>query len=175
LFLFQYHRNFKGPLSTTIGGRRVFLRWFWGGHLSQTLGTRFEDCSIYTRVEYTKDWPGGHGFRWECSPTTLVALATSYFSSWNKRQSLVFYPTAETGGLLGDQGSPQSKRHMVVSASTKSKRKWHSWLSPIGHSHYATQYVNIVHLRMIPCHLLLLQQWDIGDQGRGCRPLRNER
>jgi hypothetical protein len=57
---------------------------------TQTLGTRFEDCSIYTRVEYTEDWPGGRGFGWECSPTTLVALTTSYFSSRNKRQSLVF-------------------------------------------------------------------------------------
>ena len=70
------------------------------------------------------DWPGERRFGWECSPTTLIALTTSYFSSQN-------YSTVETGGLPGDQGLPSSKRHMVVSPSMKSKRKQHSWLSSI--------------------------------------------
>ncbi len=70
-----------GPFQDGSGG---------GMYLCQTLGTRFKDCSIYTRVEYTEDWPGGCRFGWECSPTTLVALTTSYFSSRNKSQSLVF-------------------------------------------------------------------------------------
>jgi hypothetical protein len=60
----NHHWRLPGFFKMVLGG---------GMYLCQTLGTRFEDCSVYTRVEYTKDWPGGCGFGWECSPTTLVA------------------------------------------------------------------------------------------------------
>ena len=59
------------------------------------------------------------------------------------------YSTVETGVLQGDLGSPSSKRHMVVSSSAMpSKRKRHSWLSPIadttrqsaGHQRGAEKY-----------------------------------
>jgi len=71
-------------------------------------------------------------FGGECSPTTLVAVTTSYFSSPNFRQSLVLTLLVETGGLQGDLWSPSSKRHMVVSCPLMPlKRKQHSWLSPI--------------------------------------------
>ena len=77
-------------------------------------------------------WPGGRIFGGDCSPTTLVAGTTSYFSSRNFRQSLVLTLLQIPVGFKVIYGRLHSKRHIVVSSSTMpSKRKRHSWLSPI--------------------------------------------
>ncbi len=79
----------KGPPSTPIGGRRASQEGFLGGYLCQTLRTMPKRCIYLPEWRRPGMWPGGCIFGGECSPTTLVAVTTSYFSSRNFRQSLV--------------------------------------------------------------------------------------
>ena len=79
----------KGPPSTTIGGRRASQEGFWGGTYAKPSGPCPKRRIYLPEWRRPGMWPGGRIFGGECSPTTLVAVTTSYFSSRNFRQSLV--------------------------------------------------------------------------------------
>ena len=57
---------------------------------------------------------GGRRFGWECLPTTLIAVTTSYFCSRKFRQIPCAHSTVETGGFPGDQVSPHPKAHGCI-------------------------------------------------------------
>ena len=88
-FLSKFQKFLKGPPSTTIGGRRASQEGFWGGVPTPNPQDPAQEMHYLPEWSRPGIWPGGRIFGGECSPTTLVAVTTSYFSPRNFRQSLV--------------------------------------------------------------------------------------
>jgi hypothetical protein len=68
----------KEPPSTTIGGCRASQEGFWGGV------PMLNSQDHAHKTHHLPEWgvpgirPGGRRFRWECLPTTLVAVTNFY-------------------------------------------------------------------------------------------------
>jgi hypothetical protein len=99
-------KGLRQPPSAVAGPLK---RASWGGYLRQTLRTMPKRRIYLPEWRRPKMWPGERIFGGECSPTTLVAVTTSYFSSRNFRQSLVLTLLYKPVGFKVIYGSLQLK------------------------------------------------------------------